>query len=181
MATYKITCGVYAITCTASGMIYVGGTVNLRRRRARHFTDLRAGQHKNPLLQAAWNQFGKSAFTFKVLETCEPEKLREREQHYFDTLKPFDERGFNIGRDAERPALGRHWKNKPSSIPSTARAKTYIVTSPDGARTRITNLKKFCREQHLDSSSMCAVANGKVAHHKGWRCEHADSEQGGEV
>lgn len=60
--------------------------------------------------------------------------------------------------EAHRAALG------------ASRAKTYIVTSPDGVEQTVTNLRQFCRDNDLQQSHMGKVARGVQDNHKGWRC-----------
>jgi len=51
-------------------------------------------------LQAAWNKYGPDVFTFEVLEYVLPMSLTAREQYWFEKLKPFDKKGFNLDRVA---------------------------------------------------------------------------------
>lgn len=46
----------------------------------------------------------------------------------------------------------------------------YIVISPQGDEFEIINLSQFCRENNLTVANMNRVAQGKRAHHKGWKC-----------
>lgn len=101
------TSGIYLITCTANGKIYIGSTINFRSRWAQHKSLLNKREHKNPPLQHAWNKYGESAFVCEVLELCSREMLFEREQHYLNTLTPFPPNGFNVSRNAERAMLGQ--------------------------------------------------------------------------
>jgi group I intron endonuclease len=61
-------------------------------------------------------------------------------------------------------------------IPQYSGPKSYIVTSPDGDVLRIHGLSAFCRRMSLSSGAMCNVANGKLSHHKGWKCCHIDED-----
>lgn len=93
--------GIYRITCTTNGKIYIGSAINLRIRYKNHFRELKNNTHENPKLQNAWNKHGADAFLFEILEfVLVPEMLTAREQHYFDTQNPFGRRGFNIARIA---------------------------------------------------------------------------------
>lgn len=114
--------GIYKITCIVNGRIYVGSTVNLLKRKRDHFSYLRRNRHGNPKLQRAWNKHGEQAFIFEVLElVLFPEMLIDREQHWFDKLKPFGNKGFNVALEAgHRVRLGR--KHTPE-----ARAKIGLV------------------------------------------------------
>ncbi len=94
------TSGVYKITCTANKKIYVGSAINLRHRQKEHFASLRRNEHENPKLQNAWNKYGPDAFIYEVLELVLPMSLTAREQYWFNNLKPFGRKGFNIAHVA---------------------------------------------------------------------------------
>jgi group I intron endonuclease len=56
-------------------------------------------------------------------------------------------------------------------VATSARIKSWKVTSPDGDARVIQNLNRFCKEYNLTMTAMCYVADGKCSHHKGWKCE----------
>jgi len=101
--------GIYKITCTPTGKIYIGSAKNLRKRWHGHCWALNAKRHPNTYLQHAWDRYGADAFTFDILELVMfPEYLTEREQHYLDALHPYDMTiGFNLTRGAGS-TLGRN-------------------------------------------------------------------------
>lgn len=95
------TSGIYRITCTGNGCVYIGSAVNLYHRWATHRSDLRRNKHRNPKMQRAFNNYGSETFVFDILElVLVPEMLIPREQFWFDTLNPFGAQGFNIARVA---------------------------------------------------------------------------------
>lgn len=99
--------GIYRITCVATGKIYIGSAVNLRKRRKEHFGSLQRNEHHNIKLQRAWNKYGPDAFAFDILEyVMFPVMLIPREQHWLDKVQPFDKNGFNILKVAGS-SLGR--------------------------------------------------------------------------
>ena len=99
-------CGIYLITNTANGKIYVGSSVDLDKRWYMHQNRLAAGSHRNSHLQRAWEKYGAAAFTFSVLELTERECLIEREQFWIDKLCTSDEVSYNICRVAANTRLG---------------------------------------------------------------------------
>lgn len=118
--------GVYAIVHLASGKRYVGSSVNIRRRRASHFRELRSGSHSNRHLQAAWNKYGEDAFAFFVLDHCGRGATVRREQAWIDALRPFGDRGYNLSptagnvlglkfTDEQRAHVSAGLKGKPKS------------------------------------------------------------------
>ena len=52
------------------------------------------------------------------------------------------------------------------------KSKNYIVKYINQDPFRITNLKKFCRENGLNQGAMAAVAKEKLIHHKGWQIRY---------
>lgn len=102
------TSGIYKITCTVNGKFYIGSAVDLNIRRYDHFSTLRRNTHANPHLQRAYNKYGKEVFTFEILElVLIPEMLTAREQYWFDKLRPFGRKGYNIAPIAGSN-LGKH-------------------------------------------------------------------------
>jgi group I intron endonuclease len=69
---------------------YIGSSKNYPERWAGHRRSLRDGVHRNWRIQEAWVKHGEGAFVFNVLERVvgNAGTLREREQHYLDTLHP---------------------------------------------------------------------------------------------
>lgn len=98
--------GIYCITCTANGKIYIGSSVNIRKRWSRHLCSLEHHTHYNAHLQNAWDIYGRDSFSVSVLELCKQSELIKCEQRYLDILQPFRDRGFNIARNAELTSLG---------------------------------------------------------------------------
>ncbi len=94
--------GIYQITNTTNNKIYIGSSVNIKARWAGHRSDLKNKKHHSKHLQRSWELHGSGAFEFMILEAVEDsELLLEREQHYLDTLKPYErEIGYNNCREA---------------------------------------------------------------------------------
>jgi len=214
--------GIYKIVCVQTGKIYVGSTVNLRKRWYEHRGALRANRHDNRHLQSAWNKYGESSFYFEIIEYVMPFALLIREQWWLDHLKPYDKQGYNITKHAESPGLNPSaetrrlisiaGKGKPHTAEHSANISTalkghevstetrakisnahkgkrqstesiqktqaansqrWIVTDPQGNESQIFNLNQFCRENNLNSSCMCNVAQGVYSQYKGWKCQRA--------
>ncbi len=50
--------------------------------------------------------------------------------------------------------------------------KTLIVTAPDGTEYTIVGIRQFCKDHHLDRSTLMRVAKGQEPHHKGWKARY---------
>ena len=80
--------GVYKIENKITGDTYIGSTINLKRRYTDHISKLNKMVHPNKYLQEAWSVYGRDNFLFDVLELCEKDNLKKKEQQYIDTLNP---------------------------------------------------------------------------------------------
>jgi group I intron endonuclease len=80
--------GVYRIRHVGTGRLYIGSSVNMRRRWREHRAALCRGRHHSVALQRAWNKHGPSAFAFEPLLVCAAENAVFFEQRAIDALKP---------------------------------------------------------------------------------------------
>lgn len=79
--------GIYAITNTTNGKVYVGSAVNISARWREHLSQLRRGIHHSRYLQAAWVKHGEQAFSFSILQEVEKrESLIEEENRWIAYL-----------------------------------------------------------------------------------------------
>jgi group I intron endonuclease len=89
--------GIYKIINLIDGKIYIGQTVNYRKRATSHRARLRNGKHHNEHLQRAFNKYGENAFKVELVKQCKVEELDELEQYY---IKKFDScnhsKGYNM-------------------------------------------------------------------------------------
>ena len=79
-----MTSGIYIIENIINGKVYVGSTINIKKRWYAHKTTLNHNCHDNSFLQNAWNKYGETNFSFIILEEVVVEKLLEREQYYIN-------------------------------------------------------------------------------------------------
>lgn len=76
---------VYTITHPATGVYYIGSTINLKKRRSNHLTALRTGKHTSEKLQAAYDTDPNIKWSAVIMpneETarwCEYEQIRVRQ------------------------------------------------------------------------------------------------------
>lgn len=80
--------GIYRITCTATGKIYIGSAINLCERWREHRHRFHQNDHPNKKLQNAWYKYGPDAFIFEVIELVLPMSLTAREQYWMNKLHP---------------------------------------------------------------------------------------------
>jgi group I intron endonuclease len=151
--------GIYKITCTVNNKIYIGSTIDIRKRVLDHVSRLKRNSHSNPYLQNTWNKYGENNFEIHILETCTELLLLEVEQRWLNNTRAYDrEIGFNITTSAYNVKVT---------------SKDWVITDPNGIKFEITNLGKFCRKHKLNQYGLSHVANGRANQWKGWTCRKA--------
>lgn len=91
-------CGIYKITNTFTKKIYIGQSVDIKRRWIEHKN--RAFNHNtncyNSVLYSSMRKYGLKFFIFEIIEECEADKLNEREQYYINKYNTITPNGYNI-------------------------------------------------------------------------------------
>jgi group I intron endonuclease len=106
--------GIYKIINLVNNKFYVGSAVDLRRRKARHFSELRNNRHNNRHLQAAWLKYGEKSFVFVVVEeVLDLAKLLDAENVWLKEHVGKDY-CYNLGVDAVAPMLGKTGELSPT-------------------------------------------------------------------
>src|SRR5215471_11133647 len=59
--------GIYTLTNSVSGTVYIGQARNIRKRWEVHRSTLERGIHRNAYLQRAWQKYGAAVFRFEVI------------------------------------------------------------------------------------------------------------------
>lgn len=99
----KIEAGVFTMTNTQIGKVFVGSFNNLKRLNGFQFM-LKTNTHTNKELQADYNLYGQEAFEVEIVEYLkkkeegyfdEKKELEKLEQKWLETLKPYGELGYN--------------------------------------------------------------------------------------
>lgn len=92
--------GIYKIINIYDNKVYVGSSIDIKRRWHEHKKELRKNKHCNLHLQFAWNKYGEQNFQFEIIEIVDnptKENLLNREQYWIDKLCACNENeGYNI-------------------------------------------------------------------------------------
>lgn len=80
--------GIYRLQNIFTKRFYIGSSKNVYKRYYRHRQVLREGLKENLRIMEDCNKYGPNSFIFGVIEYCEENKLKEREQYYFELWKP---------------------------------------------------------------------------------------------
>lgn len=88
--------GIYKITNTINGKVYIGQSVRLSRRLDEHQAHLKNNRHHNQHLQSSYNKYG-NVFEIEIIEYCDDEsELDNLERYYisyYDAMNPI--KGYN--------------------------------------------------------------------------------------
>lgn len=80
--------GIYKITNKITGDFYIGSSVSVKSRWSNHMLrDARKYQGKHKFYDDVI-MYGRDNFEFEILEECSKDDLIEKEQYYYDKLKP---------------------------------------------------------------------------------------------
>jgi group I intron endonuclease len=100
MHNYIKMCGIYAIINIFTREAYIGSSIDILDRYLGHVRALDGNRHGNKYLQEAWNRDGNDAFFLEVLELCDADILRTRENAWLPLAT------YNISDSSARPPLG---------------------------------------------------------------------------
>ena len=148
--------GIYKIINVINNKFYVGSAVDLNRRKARHFSELRTGKHNNRHLQAAWQKYGEAAFVFVVVEELPPEADLLAAENIWLKEHVGKDYCYNIGVDATAPMLGvsgeasptwgrkrtpeelvaQNWAGKTHAPESREKIRQHLLGKPKSAEVR---------------------------------------------
>jgi group I intron endonuclease len=119
--------GVYKIKCTLNNKAYIGSSINIHKRWAKHKSNLNKNKHINSHLQNSWNKYGISAFEFSIIEeNISLNDLLKREQFHIDNC---DGELFNI-RKIAKSNLGLKMSDETKALMSKKR-KEYVLKNPE--------------------------------------------------
>lgn len=90
--------GIYKITSKTTGKIYVGQSINIKKRFYEHtyqaFNRNELGY--NSILHQAMRKYGAEDFSFEIIEECSVDQLDEREKYWIKELNTLSPNGYNI-------------------------------------------------------------------------------------
>ena len=95
-------CAVYKITNIVTGDFYIGSSKNVKERWRSHKKPSVWKRHPNNPMYLDMQKFGVDKFEFQVIAEVEPDKLKEMEQQFIETLKPNYNQMNAKGRNIER-------------------------------------------------------------------------------
>lgn len=149
--------GVYTITNTLNGKMYVGSSsASIKKRWSTHISTLNSNTHHNQHLQHAWNKYGKEVFIFEILVTSLPEYCLSEEQYWLNILNT-KILGYNIATQTSSNFKGiKHKQASKNKIREAAlnQWKTRVVT--DKMRKYLSDKALIENKDHLHTPEVHA-------------------------
>lgn len=139
--------GIYKITNLIDGKIYIGQTVNYKKREKRHLNSLKNGNHHNEHLQRAFDKYGKSSFKIELIEKCDIKELDQRERHFIKELDACNhDKGYNMMFGGQR------YRNftKEVRLKMSKAAKGRKFTSEHKRRIGMAHRGRKLSQEHID-------------------------------
>lgn len=102
--------GIYKIENSISHKVYIGQSIDVKRRWRAHIRALSRGKHQNKYLQRAWVKDGQNAFSFSILEECAGQReLNDRETFWAEYYKG---RSYNLGATGRQDTMSDETKDR---------------------------------------------------------------------
>jgi group I intron endonuclease len=154
--------GIYQIVNIQNDHFYIGSSVNLHRRKTRHFSELRTNKHNNKHLQAAWNKYGEASFRFNVVELVAQKDVLHVAEDRWLAAHVGKQYCYNVGRAAISPMLGLCGPLSPTwGYKHTPEAREKIATA---SSVRIqSNEEKFKRRETMRGTQKTAAVRAKIS------------------
>lgn len=148
--------GIYKIINVVNNKFYVGSAVDLKRRKTRHFSELRNNKHSNGRLQNSWNKYGEQSFVFVVVEDLPDDADLLAAENVWLKEHVGKDYCYNLGVDATAPMAGfggelsptwgrkrtpeelaaQSWAGKKHSPESKAKIREFLLGKPKSAEVR---------------------------------------------
>lgn len=155
-----MTRGIYKIINVINNKFYVGSAVDLRRRKTRHFSELRNGKHNNRHLQAAWVKYGEQAFVFVVVEELSDDADLLAAENIWLKEHVGKDYCYNLGVDATAPTLGMSGELSPTW--GRKRTPEELAAQSWKGRTHTEEAKQLIR-QHWIGKPKSAEVRAKIS------------------
>lgn len=106
--------GIYRFTNIKNGKVYVGSSLNIKKRRLEHLRRLKLGNHINSHFQYAFNKYKAKSFVFDIIELVDNEDdLIPRESYWVQKLNSLDaSRGYNQCSPVQGGEVNQEFKQK---------------------------------------------------------------------
>lgn len=156
--------GIYQITNTVTGYIYIGQSTDINKRFRVHRNKLEKGIHSNPFLRKTYKKHGGDKFLFSVILYCEVFELTRYEQGLIDALQPEYNtdrkcitlpKGRKCSEESKKKMSDAHLGKRPSNFGKHLSQETRdkIAASLNGNTNKRDGTQRLQRLQHLQQEA----------------------------
>lgn len=167
-------CGIYKITNTLTGKVYIGSSKNVARRLYLHRWELQRGSHHSVLMQRAWDKYGATAFFAELALICAEDDLLFYEQVFIDFYHAATpSRGMNISPVAGRVCVP-FTPERSAAASALRKGKSIFLNNPEAYERLKASVRKgqdhpfFGKTHTVDAREKISAANvGRATWNKG--------------
>lgn len=153
--------GVYGILNSCNNKIYIGSSLNLRKRHNAHKTKLNCNRHTNIHLQKSIIKYGIDKFEFIIFEFCDINSIIKREQYWIDRLNCTDNKsGYN------KRVIAESNKGYTFKMPKAAKKKLSDIGKLRG---KTEDFRNFMSTLHSGKLVSIETRERMSASHKGYK------------
>ena len=153
-----MTCGIYKIENQLNKKCYIGQSINIEHRFAKHKC-----AKDDFYIHRALKKYGIENFTFKILEECSQNELNDKEQFYIKTYNSLVPNGYNMipgGSNGAGLAKGK-------SICQYSLNGDFIAS--------YSSAKEASEKTKLSHGTICACCRGERNHTGGYQWRYSNS------
>jgi hypothetical protein len=118
-------------------------------------------------------QIGKEEIIAEIYANRTPSMLGKSQSEYQKRMSVMANKGRKPTEEhvekIRQKAIGRKQPQSQKDKVAAALSKGYIITTSDGDKFQIVNLRQWCKENGIDQGNMTRVAKGKAKQHKGYK------------
>lgn len=154
--------GIYKIINVINNKFYVGSAVDFKRRKTRHFSELRTNKHNNRHLQSAWNKYGEQSFVFVIVEQLSPGVDLLAAENVWLKEHVGKDYCYNLGVNATAPMMGMSGELSPTwGYRHTVENKAIIAVASTGRKQSEEVIKR--KTAHLLGKPKSAEVRAKIS------------------
>lgn len=144
MDNIKEESGIYCIKNTLTNKMYIGQSLNLRKRISDHFRKLPKGTDECTYLQKSYLKYGAEKFEYFILEYCLSSDLNKKEEYYISKYNTKAPNGYNLTNGGDG-TVGYKWSDEQIAKKSGENHPLFGIGHSEEA-------KKKMKENHADFS-----------------------------
>ena len=158
---------VYTITNIVNNKVYVGQTIDIKKRKNAHFYKLKINKHENKHLQRSFNKYGRDNFIFKIIAVINNREQLDVLENFFvfyygfpDENKSFNMiEGGGVKSGENHPFYGKHHSKE------TKRKLSEIKKGKHHSKETKRKISEAKKGKHLSEETKRKMSEAKKGKH----------------